>query len=168
MIDDIDKLEILKEEEVDRQQKIDSFKNYDFTSIQATNSDEKLAEQQQNEDDEVILRRGHDSSSDHGSFIAHDDDYYQVLPPPTKKRKAVMAAQCEIMEENDDGGVHKELSGTLLETYEEYKETQTFSEEEVNYEAEFENYTYDATTMYWSQCCQYVSQFLLLSSSSVK
>lgn len=168
MIDDIDKLEILKEEEVDRQQKIDSFKNYDFTSIPATNSDEKLAEQQQNEDDEVILRRGHDSSSDHGSFIAHDDDYYQVLPPPTKKRKAVMAAQCEIMEENDDGGVHKELSGTLLETYEEYKETQTFSEEEVNYEAEFENYTYDATTMYWSQCCHYIGQFILLSRSSVK
>lgn len=153
MIDETDNLEILKEEEEERQQRIDSFKNYDFTAIPSSVSEETLSEKQKNEEEEVVLRRGHDSTSDQGTFISHEDDYFQAAIPPTKKRKAVMVAQCEIMEETDDGVIHKEFSGydggATMETYEEYKET-AFAEEEVNYTSEFTDYTYDATCMYWN------------------
>jgi len=152
MIDETDKLEILKEEEDERQQPLDSFKNYDFTTIPLSTSEETLSEKQVNEEEEVVLRRGHDSTSDQGTFISHEDDYFQAIPAPSKKKKAVMVAQCEIMEENDDGKIHKEFSGydggATMETYEEFEEA-AFSAEEVNYTTEFTDYTYDATTMYW-------------------
>ena len=151
MIDETDKLEILKEEEEERQQRIDSFKNLDFKTISPSTSEETLSGKQQNEEEEVVLRRGHDCTSDQGTFISHEDDYFQATIRPTKKRKAMMVAQCEIMEENDDGAIHKEFSGydggATMETYEEYQET-AFSAEEVNYETEFTDYTYDATCMY--------------------
>jgi len=151
MIDETDKLEILKEEEDERQQRIDSFKNYDFTTIPTSTSEESLSEKQKNEEEEVVLRRGHDSTSDQGTFISHEDDYFQAIPPPKKKRKAMMVAQCEILEDTDDGTIHKEFSGydggATMETYEEYQET-AFSAEEVNYTTEFTDYTYDATCMY--------------------
>jgi hypothetical protein len=150
MVDETEKLEILKEEEDDRQQRIDSFKNYDFKTITSSSSEETLSEKQQNEEDEVILRRGHDATSDQGTYISHEDDFFQVIPPP-KKRKTVMVAQCEIMEDLDDGKIHKEFSGyeggATMETYEEYQE-EGFSSEETNYTTEFTDYTYDATTMY--------------------
>jgi len=152
MIDETDKLEILKEEEDERQKRIDSFKNYDFTTIPLSTSEETLSGKQQNEEEEVVLRRGHDSTSDQGTFISHEDDYFQATIRPTLKRKAMMVAQCEIMEDIDDGAIHKEFSGydggATVETYEEYQET-AFSAEEVNYTTEFTDYTYDATCMYW-------------------
>jgi len=161
MIDEIDKLELLTEEEDERQQKIDSFKNFDFTTITESNSDENLSEQQQNSEDEAILHRGHDSTSDHGNFVAHDDDYFQVNPPPPPlKKQRLMVASCEIEEENDDGGVHKECSntegGATMESYEEYEET-AFAVEEGNYEAECENSTYDATEIYWGWISEHIT-----------
>lgn len=147
MIDETDDLEILKEEEDERQKGIDSFKNYDFKSLSSSASEEKMSGKSQTEEDDVILRRGHDSTSDEGLFIPDGDDNFQLACPPQKKRKTMMVAQCEILENDDDGKITGLDGFATMETYEVYQES-SFTSEETNYTDEFTNYTYDSTCLY--------------------
>ena len=106
--------------------------------------------QAQTEEEDDWLLNGLDATEDHGKFISHDDDYLEV---PTAGRKTVammMEAQREILDEDDDGHIQGEFTGhegATSEVYEDFKES-AFAMEEIQYEEEYNDYTYDTSALY--------------------
>ena len=150
-----DEVEILKRGQAELQKAIDDYSNLD--DVKAPSSASALSKKEmppaeskqlrQNEEDG--LKTGDNTEDDHGKkFISDDDDFFEPPAQEKKKRKAMMEAQREIHQDDDSYEEYTCYDGSTatMDTYDdEYKES-TFADEEAGYEAEFTDYTYDAST----------------------
>lgn len=164
-----DDLEILKQEEEAGQKAIDSYSNLDFAKSPkppskakaAPSGDEEAAAEvqpastqlRQNEEDN--LKSGDVTEDNHGKkFVSDDDDFFEPPPPEKAKTIVMMDAQHELLLEDYDDHTWNDGSTATMETYEPYDEdykesvTSYSAQDEMSYEDEFTNYTYDVTRMY--------------------
>jgi hypothetical protein len=110
--------------------------------------------------DGIALRQGKEDNlssgdvteDDHGSrYISDDDEFFEPPTPEKKKAVAMMEAQREILSEDEDFGELPGFDGSTatMEVDEEFKESVFRADtDEVSYDEEFTDYTYDASVMY--------------------
>ncbi|KAL7444520.1 hypothetical protein ACHAXH_008379 [Discostella pseudostelligera] len=161
MIFEDNAFELLKQGEAEQQKAIDTFCNLEglqpspsVASLILLGLPDKTAL------DGIALRQGKEDNlssgdvteDDHGSrYISDDDEFFEPPTPEKKKAVAMMEAQREILSEDEDFGELPGFDGSTatMEVDEEFKESVFRADtDEVSYDEEFTDYTYDASVMY--------------------
>lgn len=121
-----------------------------FTSVDSMDTDEDTASRKSSDDDSDLEHfTSLDATENHGKFLTHDDEF---IAPHTKKVPTLvpvmLTAQREA--EDDDGHIYGEFTGhesAVSEVYEDYTESY-FTDEEMAYEQEYADTTYDNSALY--------------------
>ncbi len=162
MIFEDNAFELLKQGESDQQKSIDSYSNLEplrsspsFTSLTSLLDKKALdgTAERLRQDKEDNLLSGDVTEDDHGSrYISDDDEFFEPPTPEKKNPVAMMEAQREILSENEAFGEPPwyEESTATMELYDEDFEEGFFraDTDEVSYDEEFNDYTYDTSVMY--------------------
>ncbi|KAL3796933.1 hypothetical protein HJC23_000686 [Cyclotella cryptica] len=155
-------MEILKQGEDSNQKAIDSYSNYDLkdicsvlssssssTGAKSSKSNDEDSLTTSEEDDNNAHFTGLDATESHGTFITHDDEYLKMKIPKKIAVGAVFVTGSRETEE-EDGCIRKEFTGqegATSEVYEEFKES-LFDTEEVQFDEEYNDYTFETSNFY--------------------